>query len=854
MRKNNVIPQMFDIRPVDETGNLDWKKIRLIGNPVRVATTKNQTFAQSEEERMKRIEMERRKKEIENCKKAERLRALQEKRDRFIMTEQIRRREEDEAFIREEKLRSELKLKEILECNKQKQKAHEEAVGAGGIAREDAWIEQETSEKSDVENIKNYWQKNFAQKCREKSDYGGTMEFSLMDLILSHRFTFGCRLFAKPVQLFVFTALLVSLGIGGVSYASKGLDAKGKVLGVSQSGFENLASAINDLSNRNFENSSKRFAEAHEKFSNGSEILEGIGGSILDVARFVPYATKVSSGRNAVEAGKHLSLAGGYMNEVAHTFSEIENLVGKFGDDGFSFLDILKMTEKNISLAKAELDAAQNNIDKIVITDLPEDKRDEFFLLKENMPDIRKSLDFFLANSHILTDLLGGNGPRKYLFLFQNNSEMRATGGFIGSYGLLDISNGRVKNFFIDGIYNPDGQLKEKIVPPQPIQKISAAWSLHDSNWFADFPMSAKKAITFYEKTGGPTVDGVVTFTPALIKKMLAITGPIEMPEYEVTLDENNFTEVTQYEVEVDYDKEENEPKKILADLAPILLQKLLDKKDIESISKIVQVLLLGLDEKHILIYSSNPELQRIVSQQGWSGEILPSSCDYLSVINTNINGFKTDAVVEEKIEHGAEIQEDGSIVDTVTITRRHTGGNSEYEWFNKVNADYMRVYVPEGAKLLEASGHTREAHKQPLDYDALNFKRDADVEREERDMIIDPESGTRIYNEAGKTVFANWVYISPQEEVSVTYKYILPVRMFQVSIDGSNPVDSYSLVFQKQSGSYGSLLESRIQYPSSYEIKWSFPENMEKGSDGVRINTDLSLDRFAGVVFEKKQ
>lgn len=845
---------MFDIRPVDETGNLDWKKIRLIGNPVRVATTKNQTFAQSEEERMKRIEMERRKKEIENCKKAERLRALQEKRDRFIMTEQIRRREEDEAFIREEKLRSELKLKEILECNKQKQKAHEEAVGAGGIAREDAWIEQETSEKSDVENIKNYWQKNFAQKCREKSDYGGTMEFSLMDLILSHRFTFGCRLFAKPVQLFVFTALLVSLGIGGVSYASKGLDAKGKVLGVSQSGFENLASAINDLSNRNFENSSKRFAEAHEKFSNGSEILEGIGGSILDVARFVPYATKVSSGRNAVEAGKHLSLAGGYMNEVAHTFSEIENLVGKFGDDGFSFLDILKMTEKNISLAKAELDAAQNNVDKIVITDLPEDKRDEFFLLKENMPDIRKSLDFFLANSHILTDLLGGNGPRKYLFLFQNNSEMRATGGFIGSYGLLDISNGRVKNFFIDGIYNPDGQLKEKIVPPQPIQKISAAWSLHDSNWFADFPMSAKKAITFYEKTGGPTVDGVVTFTPALIKKMLAITGPIEMPEYEVTLDENNFTEVTQYEVEVDYDKEENEPKKILADLAPILLQKLLDKKDIESISKIVQVLLLGLDEKHILIYSSNPELQRIVSQQGWSGEILPSSCDYLSVINTNINGFKTDAVVEEKIEHGAEIQEDGSIVDTVTITRRHTGGNSEYEWFNKVNADYMRVYVPEGAKLLEASGHTREAHKQPLDYDALNFKRDADVEREERDMIIDPESGTRIYNEAGKTVFANWVYISPQEEVSVTYKYILPVRMFQVSIDGSNPVDSYSLVFQKQSGSYGSLLESRIQYPSSYEIKWSFPENMEKGSDGVRINTDLSLDRFAGVVFEKKQ
>ncbi|HBR71803.1 MAG TPA: hypothetical protein DEA27_03310, partial [Candidatus Moranbacteria bacterium] len=32
---------------------------------------------------------------------------------------------------------------------------------------------------------------------------------------------------------------------------------------------------------------------------------------------------------------------------------------------------------------------------------------------------------------------------------------MRATGGFIGTYGLLDISNGHVRDFFIDGIFNP---------------------------------------------------------------------------------------------------------------------------------------------------------------------------------------------------------------------------------------------------------------------------------------------------------------------------------------------------------------------------------------------------------------
>ena len=259
----------------------------------------------------------------------------------------------------------------------------------------------------------------------------------------------------------------------------------------------------------------------------------------------VPFASKISSGKNAFEAGKHFSAAGQSLNEVIKIAAEL-----KGGDilaaDSVSLLDVLESGEKNITQAKLELDSAQKNIDKIAIDDLPLDKQAKFLLLKQQLPDIRSALDLFLNNSHILVELLGGNGPRKYLFLFQNNSEMRATGGFIGSYGLLDIANGRIKKFFIDGIFNPDGQLKDKIVPPLPIQKISANWSMHDSNWFPDFPVSARKAISFYEKTGGPTADGVITLTPVVMQRLLEITGPIEMPEYEITLDSNNFLELTQ--------------------------------------------------------------------------------------------------------------------------------------------------------------------------------------------------------------------------------------------------------------------------------------------------------------------
>ena len=44
--------------------------------------------------------------------------------------------------------------------------------------------------------------------------------------------------------------------------------------------------------------------------------------------------------------------------------------------------------------------------------------------------------------------------------------------------------------------------------------------------------------------------------------------------------------------------------------------------------------------------------------------------------------------------------------------------------------------------------------------------------------MRLDPVSGTRISEDAGKTVFGNWVYVSPGESVEVTYTYLLPFHV----------------------------------------------------------------------------
>ncbi len=812
--KNQIISQMFDIRPVDETGDLDWEKIEKVGIITDIKTGSEIIKF----ENVKRMKVPSRKEasvyQLGKAFKSEEIPIYQESSGELpeSVEVEIEYSEQDQNIGSTEYLDNESSETEKPEPVKY---AEEELIG------------EDWNEKIEIE--KEY------QEERASDFTNRTLPWNFD--------------FRKIALSFAGATLVITLVIGGFTFLSRGLSLEDKVLGVSKEGYTDLMSAVESIKGQDFQKSSLEFNSAYNNFSQASEYLDTMGSFLVNITRFFPGVSKLSSGKNAVEAGKRISLAGESLNEVIKIIYSLENPLSAEGSQNVSLLSIFESTESEVGKAKEELEEAQENLDKIKIDDLPEDKRDEFVSLKNKLPSVIEVINKFLNNSNIFVDLLGGNGPRKYLFLFQNNQEMRATGGFIGSYGLLDISDGRIRKFFVDGIFNPDGQLKDKIVPPKPIQKISAAWSMHDSNWFPNFPTSAEKAIVFYEKTGGPTADGIITITPTIMEKLLEITGPVEMEEYGVVLDSENFIEKTQYEIEVDYDKEENRPKKILADLAPLVLNKVFNSKDIKSISKTLGVISEGLNQKHILLYSQNEDLQKIISEQGWSGEVLSTPKDYISVINTNINGYKTDGIIEESINHLAEIKQDGSIINTVTITRKHNGGNEEYEWWNKVNSNYIRVYVPKGSTLLSVEGQTIEFNDSPLDYDNLGFKRDADVQKEEEEMNINVGSGTRTYEDAGKTVFANWTYVSPQETLTLKYKYLLP---FRLAFSDAEPADSYSLFAQKQSGSVGSNFVSEVKYPSNWKVRWNYPEDVEKSDGNLKMETKLDVDRFLGSVFLK--
>ncbi|MBI2439497.1 MAG: DUF4012 domain-containing protein [Candidatus Moranbacteria bacterium] len=655
------------------------------------------------------------------------------------------------------------------------------------------------------------------------------------------------RLFSRLRHPFFILPVVICILIGGMVVTREVRAMKDALTRNGEEGFRELVIAAEDMKNGRFDESLLHFRRAEQFFAEGEKNLSFLRWRVCDVFTYIPGLSQAISGKYALKAGAHFAAAGIPLSSIAEEVSSSKEAY--VSGEQISFLEFFQRIDGSLGKTITALEQGNEALARVRVDDIPTDKQQMFLLAREQLPLVMTLAKKIENNETLLEELLGGNGPRKYLFLLQNNHELRATGGFIGSYGLLDVNDGVVRKFFVDGIFNPDGQLKENIVPPQPIQKISAAWSLHDSNWFPDFPTSAEKAIFFYEKTGGPTVDGVIALTPTVMQKLFAVVGPITLPQYGITVDAENFIPVIQEQVEVKYNREENKPKKVLADLSVALLEKVFASQDKKTLLRVTQALVEGLNEKHLLLYARHEKTQALIDAAGWSGRVLDTPRDYLSVVHTNINGYKTDGVIDEVIRHRADIEDDGSIIDTVTITRTHRGGRTAYDWWNKVNADYLRVYVPEGSILLSAQGTTWEFPEPPLDYEALSFRRDQDVEREEKSMTLEKKSGTRVSKDAGKTVFGAWVYVSPQESVTVEYRYRLPFSLRKEKIE-NDAADTYSVLYQKQSGSFGSKLFSSVVFPKEWQVIWQTDGNLIPYGREWSMEKELTADVFAGMVF----
>ncbi|MEK7550176.1 MAG: DUF4012 domain-containing protein [Patescibacteria group bacterium] len=384
--------------------------------------------------------------------------------------------------------------------------------------------------------------------------------------------------------------------------------------------------------------------------------------------------------------------------------------------------------------------------------------------------------------------ILGIDGPRKYLVLFQNDKELRPTGGFLTAYSVTKVENAKFEPVSSNDIYNLDAKYKPNIPAPDPIiayikgpYVLSKNWRLRDMNWSPDFEESMKLFSQEAKSVGIEEFDGIIGVDTQLLVNLLNAIGPIGVPGF------GNFSTLVEpkcncpqviYELESFADTEGpivwdpvsgkivftppnyDNRKKIIGPLMNSVLANALGQPK-EKLPALFGAAYKSVTEKHVLFYLFDEKVQKAVSDFGIAGKIEEYQGDYLHINDSNLGGRKSNLYVKHEVGQEIEIEKGGGIVKTITLTynnpEKHDG------WLNSVLPSWVRVYVPKGSELIEATGL---------------------------------EDKAQSYEDLGKTVFAGLYKLRPEGVVKVTFKYRLPMKFSK----------SYNILIQKQPGTDGPL------------------------------------------------
>lgn len=603
---------------------------------------------------------------------------------------------------------------------------------------------------------------------------------------LTHPINLKKKFKKKLIKGFLIIIFFLFIG-NGIYTVQKFYAIQKTVFTLTKDAFSNLQDGYNaarqsdyTIANMHFSIATREFIDAEKEITNINPIIRKAVGKIPTIG------TTFTSGHAAILAGSRLSLTAKYMTQGLYNI-ENEPLI----TEKLSY--IKNISERSLPLIRESI----LHINTIAIDQIPKEHRPLFIGLKEKLPLVEIGTQNFINISEFLIDSIGHTEKRRYLVAFQNNTELRSAGGFIGSFALIDIYKGRITQMEVPntGSYQLQGGLQKNIIPPKPLQLIAKRWEFQDSNWDADFKQAAQQMENLFTLSWGPSVDGVIAINLPIMEKLLKLTGPVELPNYKKTLTAENFWIEVQRNVEKEYDKTKNNPKQIISDLAPIIIDRIV-KSDPKQFVDLITLINGSLIEKDLQIYTKNPDSQKLLETYGWAGRIEQTEGDYFYLVENNIAGGKTDRVMEQKVDFKSVIEKDGSIINTVKIKRTHTG-SIDNDFTNIRNVSYLRVYVPLGSELIQVDGFTQPDKKyfKTILQNAIPDTHTLEVE--DTSTILKP-SNTIISEEYGKTVFGNWAMVDPNKSIEITLTYKLPVK---IQTNQNSQEIPYSLLIQKQPG-----------------------------------------------------
>lgn len=293
------------------------------------------------------------------------------------------------------------------------------------------------------------------------------------------------------------------------------------------------------------------------------------------------------------------------------------------------------------------------------------------------------------------------SGEKRYLILLQNQMELRPTGGFLGSFATAKINDGKLTDFSVQDIYEPDGRVTEYIEPPEPIQEAFnlGTLRLRDANWDPDFPKTAKTLRWYFRKAGEGEFDGVIATNLLVFQEALRMIGSIKLIDYGEEVTADNLWEKAQLYSQEGFFPGSKQKREFLADLAKGLQLKATDLGIFQKLRILILAVKMA-SENQIMIYASDENIQKTLGLIGWAGEIDRQSCpvwaagciaDSLMVVEANLGVNKANCCLERRAKLEIKKTENG-LEHKLRLIYKNNSVSSE--WGGEYMA-WVRVLIP---------------------------------------------------------------------------------------------------------------------------------------------------------------
>ena len=431
----------------------------------------------------------------------------------------------------------------------------------------------------------------------------------------------------------------------------------------------------------------------------------------------------------------------------------------------------------DLEKVEADMTAAQKELDQINPARYPEtisgkNIRSKIVEVKSTVAESAQLLSQAKPLIKLLPDLLGNPNPKTYMVLFQNDAELRPTGGFMTAYAFLRVTKGKIEPLSSFDIYDLDARFNKKVPAPEPIKKYlnETYLNLRNSNMSPDYKVSMDLFYKYYRDIPGfPKPDGIIAIDTKFPVEILKVIGPIGVGGWGNFGPQNapacDCPQVV-YALEQIADRPiagfKTGRKAVLGPLMHSMMANAMGSPK-HTWPRLVNVVLDSIKQKHLLFYFLEDKTQIVAEDFNAAGRIKPYAFDYLHINDANFGGAKSDMYITREVEQDIE-KTDTGVTKTVSISYNNPrkGSNCNLEagqlCLNGVYRDYIRLFVPKGSKLISVVGsEVKETVSEDLD----------------------------------KTVFEAFFTMRPESSSKIVFKYELP------ALD----LSTYRMLIQKQPG-----------------------------------------------------